>query len=497
MLNAEREAAVEATAGRIGASVALLGGVTLVGWSLDLFAADAVPPGLAVMRPSTAACFLGLGVAIALRVRQKTLASSVAANSIAVAVGLVGLGGIVGCAVDALSVGERAHGFDARAADAATSSAMSLATSCVFVWLSSALALRSRAPRVSSALASAAAVVGLCGAAGYAFGVRSLYAPGGLNAMSLPTALATLLTAGAVVAYRVRHGVFSVVLSDASGGIVARRLLPAIPASVLCLGVVAQVLVRVGAFDDRAALAMLSVFAATGAGALTLRMAHLLRSLDVRRLAAEAELAAAAEGLAQEVEVRRRAELAAQEASVTDSLTGLLNRRGFALVATRFLAERRRDGRPATVVFADVDGLKRVNDEEGHAAGDALIRAAADRLAAVFRESDVVARMGGDEFAILLSGADAPETLVERVATAGGDDGRRAPSLSVGVWRGEVGPETTIDGLLSAADARMYAAKRARKRARGETATQAISIRAADGSAPAPLAGRSRSETPA
>jgi diguanylate cyclase (GGDEF)-like protein len=155
------------------------------------------------------------------------------------------------------------------------------------------------------------------------------------------------------------------------------------------------------------------------------------------------------------------------EANV-DPLTGLWNRRGLDAAARHLLALADRDRRAACLVFADLDGLKPINDELGHEAGDDAIRAAAEALRATFRASDVCARVGGDELAVLSLGtADELRQALERL----GDELRARNrsgdlpfhlSLSCGsVERPPEGPD--LDGLLAEADARMYEHKRARR----------------------------------
>ena len=95
-----------------------------------------------------------------------------------------------------------------------------------------------------------------------------------------------------------------------------------------------------------------------------------------------------------------------------DELTGLLNRRGFFVKVDEVRRRARRGNRQVLLMYFDVDGLKRVNDETGHAEGDKLLVAVADVLRAAFREKDVVARLGGDEFAAMaLLGRDRDELL--------------------------------------------------------------------------------------
>jgi diguanylate cyclase (GGDEF)-like protein len=152
--------------------------------------------------------------------------------------------------------------------------------------------------------------------------------------------------------------------------------------------------------------------------------------------------------------------------SLTDELTGIANRRGFLILAeqARNLVRRRRE--PSLLLFVDVDGLERVNDELGRDRGDAIIRDTAALLADAFRGCDVVGRWGGDEFVAFLPGStDAGRVrhrLEERVERS--NRHRDGEPLQVSVGTVAVAP---TDGrplvqLLAEADAAMYADKRRR-----------------------------------
>lgn len=106
-----------------------------------------------------------------------------------------------------------------------------------------------------------------------------------------------------------------------------------------------------------------------------------------------------------------------EEQSIRDELTGLFNRRGLKEVGIGFARQSEREGRRLLVLMADIDGLKPVNDTWGHGDGDIAIRTMAEALVDCFRRSDVVARVGGDEFAVLchVSPDSRPEELVERL----------------------------------------------------------------------------------
>jgi diguanylate cyclase (GGDEF)-like protein len=153
---------------------------------------------------------------------------------------------------------------------------------------------------------------------------------------------------------------------------------------------------------------------------------------------------------------RQRRELAL--ASRTDPLTGCLNRRGLEERLEAALVDSRRNEVPLSLIQLDFDNFKAVNDTHGHAAGDAMLVQAVKSMRAVVRDTDVLGRMGGDEFAIVAVGTGRRDTeaLAERLEAA------IAPALaSVGIALFPVNGETA-DDLQRAADDRMYEVKRAR-----------------------------------
>jgi diguanylate cyclase (GGDEF)-like protein len=146
-----------------------------------------------------------------------------------------------------------------------------------------------------------------------------------------------------------------------------------------------------------------------------------------------------------------------------DHLSGLANRFALYEVAEVELARSRRDGAPLALLYLDCDGFKGVNDTLGHQAGDQVLRAVGAALRGAVRATDLAARIGGDEFAVLLPavGPEEAEPLVRRIIAAL-DDAMRAGgwpvTFSVGAaW--VLAPPDSVDALIAQADALMYQAK--------------------------------------
>lgn len=153
--------------------------------------------------------------------------------------------------------------------------------------------------------------------------------------------------------------------------------------------------------------------------------------------------------------------------SLIDVLTSLYNRRGFFMQAEQMFQVSRRKRAKSAVIFADIDGLKRVNDALGHDAGDALIRDAGMVFKQSFRQADVVSRLGGDEFVAYTLDDEHPRLILERLrsnlrAFNLMQERPYAVSMSAGIVQCDPRGEQTLSDYVLLADEEMYGHKRRR-----------------------------------
>jgi diguanylate cyclase (GGDEF)-like protein len=152
--------------------------------------------------------------------------------------------------------------------------------------------------------------------------------------------------------------------------------------------------------------------------------------------------------------------------SLTDGLTGLLNRRGFVTMARSQIRLGNRTGSRFLLLYLDLDGLKRINDTHGHHEGDLALMRAAEALRSTFRQSDVVARLGGDEFAVLAldvgadGGAAVLRRLHENLDRLNGSTSGEPARLTLGGITFDASRDTDLTRLLARADAALYAVRR-------------------------------------
>ncbi len=185
----------------------------------------------------------------------------------------------------------------------------------------------------------------------------------------------------------------------------------------------------------------------------------------------QSNLATRVEELEKAIVERQRAEEALRNLTMTDELTGLYNIRGFFTLAEHHTRIARRLGHSSLLVYADMDGLKQINDTFGHNEGSEAIAKIAQILRQTFRDSDIIARLGGDEFAVL-----APDVSAEVIYKLTGrlrenlriyNEGRHHPyllSLSVGAVCVDYLDNSSVEELVAKADEAMYEDKRTRRK---------------------------------
>jgi len=166
----------------------------------------------------------------------------------------------------------------------------------------------------------------------------------------------------------------------------------------------------------------------------------------------------------------QRSQAALHALSMRDELTGLYNRRGFTTLLEHTLHVAHRLGTGGFLLYADLDGMKAVNDTYGHAMGDRMLADVAAILRRTFRESDITGRMGGDEFAVIIPNAPPPavETIIERLrenieAFNARPNVPYTISLSVGIVKYEPRDRSAAADLIARADKAMYEEKSRKK----------------------------------
>lgn len=288
---------------------------------------------------------------------------------------------------------------------------------------------------------------------GHVFQAPALYqaAGGGLVGMSAVETLLTLLLALTALCLN-PQGVVASYLDKGSVGAAKRRILPVIVLVPLGLGLLQYWMVRTQALEFSLALALMVTANIVAYLALSEWIARFLVRLEEERTG---------------VYVQR--ETQAKQEGMTDMLTSLLNRRGWDQAVREAEARCKKENLNACVIVVDLDGLKRINDTEGHAKGDDFIRRAGNALRVAARADDVLARLGGDEFACLSVGC-APEHANVVLKRLSQSMQKASVPASLGYAMRDLAG--SISGAFEEADEAMYKHKRARKAQKPEKPAQ-------------------------
>ncbi len=339
-----------------------------------------------------------------------------------------------------------------RAAGSAHPGRFAPTTAINLMLLGAALLAIDREPRHgwrrSELLVLPAALVAFMSIIGYTYGIPAFYGPASAAKMALNTATSFLVVAIGVVLARPHGHVLRLATTDDPGGVMMRRLGPVAVVLPLLLGWLRLKAGDHGIFTNRVGTWWLTAATIGCFLALIWRVGSRLSAADRDQCA-----------------LRRELERLANH----DGLTDLYNRHRFDEELRRALAAAERYGRPASLLILDLDRMKAVNDELGHHVGDAMLRAVADILRAELRRTDIAARMGGDEFGILLSETepDAAAVLAERILSAirafraPSEDGRADAWTTASIGIARLDGAAPIERALARADDAMYEAKRA------------------------------------
>jgi diguanylate cyclase (GGDEF)-like protein len=297
------------------------------------------------------------------------------------------------------------------------------------------------AQRVADFLVGGLCVLVLVVVSGYLFGSNPLYKVQANHWTSPQTLLILLLLGFSAFGQRAEFGSFRVLVGAGIGSKIARALAPLLLVLPFLREAARRRLIHSGRLPEHYVTAIGASGAAVVSFALILILAWRIN----------------------------RMEREIHDLSLRDELTGLYNLRGFHLLAGQALRLAQRAQLPFSVLFIDLDNLKQINDELGHGVGSQFLAETGELLLATFRETDVIGRIGGDEFAVAgqFTRADihiAARRLEDKAALSTPEAGRHLPlSLSIGHITTEDRGRETLQALLTKADKAMYEQKKNKK----------------------------------
>jgi diguanylate cyclase (GGDEF)-like protein len=430
---------------------AVVGGTTLCGWLLPGIG-SLLPHEWALMKANTALLTLLCAVSITLsrpvfRVRtrlyssRRRLVSQICAGMVLLIAAMVLLEYSRGISI----------GIDtllARDASSPVPGRMSPQTSSAFVLLGIILLFLRVTHHIGSLIVDFLLFC-LCPlmmviVSGYAFGVLQFFGVTAATRTAPQTLLVLILLTVVVFFRRAETGFYSVLTGTGIGSKIARVAAP--------LALLLPFVLETGRFG----LSQSRLLSRPYATASTTAIAAVLGFLLVLVLSWHIDR--------QEQEIR--------SLSLRDDLTQLYNRRGFFLLAERELRLAQQSRVPISVIFLDLDGLKRINDTQGHESGSEFLKEIADLISQCFQDSDVVGRIGGDEFVIaFVAGETEAAQRLAQMQQAAADQNQQANrryslSYSAGSATLSIDEPETLDDLIKRADDAMYSVKMVKKSGR-------------------------------
>jgi diguanylate cyclase (GGDEF)-like protein len=430
-----------------GIGSALTGAVVIVaGWAFGLRAVREVVPGTVGMKASTALMFVLVGAGLLLAPHggaRRRIGWICAAACVLIALAFLSeylTGWALG--IDELPFRDAAG----RATDLPYPGRPAPATALCFLLVgASLLALHSRWRVAEALLVPVLAVAAMC-LVGYAYSIPAFYGPVSAAKMALNTGAVLLVVAAGIMCAQPNGRVHRILASKDPGDEMARRLLPLAVLVPLMLGWLRIMGQNAGLFGLRV-------------GTWILTMTTIVCLMGV--------VGWSGASLSRTDAQRRRLERELHRLAGEDELTHLANRRGFVERLRHELALAARHDTPGALLMIDLDHFKAINDEHGHATGDALLRGVGDALTQRLRDTDALGRIGGDEFVAYLPHTDVSGAtyvarqllgLIHEASVALGHGIDTTASIGVGL---DPGSSVSHEAILKAADGAMYRAKRA------------------------------------
>ncbi len=461
--------------------IIVTGSIVIIGWLLHIRIFMTLLPGLVAMKANTASCFIAAGICLwALRAPAPDPRIVWLARCLAAGIAIVG----------GLSFAENALDLDFGIdqfilldnwQNVATPhpGRMASVAGLNFVLMGVALlCLKARRPPLAACaqwVVAPGLFISLLAIVGYAYGIELPDQTKHHDLMALHTILVFFVLALSIVAMDSAHGFAHIAASDTAGGLVARRLIPAIPLVLILLGGPGLTGERAGLYNFSFGLALNVVLSITIGVIAIFATAVTLHRIDLRRLHIEAEFVSLNLDLERRVAERTNqldeANRALEQLSLQDGLTLLANRRSFDAYLDKQVAIGHRHKRILALILCDIDCFKAYNDNYGHQAGDDCLKQVAMAIRSCCRRpADVASRYGGEEFAITLPETELAGAALIAEAVRDAVAKLKIPhafssvspfvSISGGFAVTVLGTETTARHLIADADGKLYRAKK-------------------------------------